>query len=111
MNALKDELSIQANPRDEFSVIHIDVARAHFHPKAQRFVLVRLPCEDMGKIDAGKSDRRGRACMAPVTLQVLGKETDKAMCKISVHISGRSHKICFNMKVTEALVCRMVATL
>ena len=57
MNALKEVLSILANPRNEFSVFHIDVSRAHFHAKAQRFVLVRLPSEDMGKIDAGKSDR------------------------------------------------------
>ena len=35
MNALKDVLSIPANHRDEFSVIHIDVSRAHFHSKAQ----------------------------------------------------------------------------
>ena len=52
--ALKDVLSIPADHRDEFSIIHIDVSRAHVHAKAHRFVLVRLPNEDMGKTDAGK---------------------------------------------------------
>ena len=54
MEALKDVLSIPANYKDEFSIIHIDVSRAHFHAKAQRFVLMSLPNEEMGRTDAGK---------------------------------------------------------
>ena len=54
MEVLTDVLSIPANHRDEFSIIHIDVSRAHFHAKAQQFLLVSLPNEDMGTTDAGK---------------------------------------------------------
>ena len=54
MEALKDVLSIPANHRDDISIIHIDVSRAHVHGKALRFVLVRLSNEDMGETDARK---------------------------------------------------------
>ena len=37
-----------------FSIVHIDVSRAYFHPKAQRPVLIRLPVEDRVGTDAGK---------------------------------------------------------
>ena len=34
--------------------MHIDVSRAHFHAKAQRLVLVRLPVDDRLRADAVK---------------------------------------------------------
>ena len=36
------------------NIIHISASRAHFHAKAQRPVLVRLPHQDKGKHDGGK---------------------------------------------------------
>ena len=46
LEALKAEISIAANYKETFSIMHIDVSRAYFHSKAQRLVLVRLPVED-----------------------------------------------------------------
>ena len=46
-------LSIAANHKETFSIMHIDVSRAYFHAKAQRPVLIRLPEDRMGT-DAGK---------------------------------------------------------
>ena len=54
MEALKDVLSIPSNHRDDFFNFTHRRVSCHFHAKAQRFVLVRLPNEDMGKTDAGK---------------------------------------------------------
>ena len=53
MEALKATISIAANHKETFSVMHIDVSRAHFHAKAQRFVLVRLPVENIMSASAG----------------------------------------------------------
>ena len=39
-------ISIAANNKETFSIMHIDVSRAYFHAKAQRPVLIRLPVED-----------------------------------------------------------------
>ena len=47
-------LPIAANHKETFSIMHIDVSRAHFHAKAQRPVLIRLPMEDRMGTDAGK---------------------------------------------------------
>ena len=44
-------ISIAANNKDTFSIMHIDVSRAYFHAKAQRLVLIR---EDRMGADAGK---------------------------------------------------------
>ena len=46
LEALKAIISIAANRKETFSIMHIDVSRAHFHAKAQRPVLIRLPVED-----------------------------------------------------------------
>ena len=54
LEALKATISIAANYKETFSVMHIDVSRAYFHAKAQRLVLVRSPVED----------RLKRVCMA-----------------------------------------------
>ena len=54
LEALKAKISIAANHKETFSVMHIDVSRAHFHAKAQCFVLIRLPVEDRMGSDAGK---------------------------------------------------------
>ena len=43
LEALKAIISIAANHKETFSIMHIDVSRAHFHAEAQRLVLVRLP--------------------------------------------------------------------
>ena len=54
LEALKAIISIAANNKDTFSIMHIDVSRAYFHAKAQRPVLIRLPEEDRMGDDAGK---------------------------------------------------------
>ena len=53
LEALKATISIAANHKDTFSVMHIDVSRAYFHEKVRRLVLVRLPVEDSMGADAG----------------------------------------------------------
>ena len=47
-------ISVAANNKNTFSIMHIDVSRAYFHAKAQRPVLIRLPVEDRMGADAGK---------------------------------------------------------
>ena len=54
LEALKAIISIAANHKETFSIMHIDVSRAYFHAKAQRPVLIRLPAEDRMGTDAGK---------------------------------------------------------
>ena len=54
MEALKAIISITANHKETFSIMHIDVSRACFHAKAQRPVLIRLPVEDRIGADAEK---------------------------------------------------------
>ena len=56
LEALKAIISIAANHKETFSIMHIDVSRAYFHAKAQRPVLIRLPGEDRMGTDAGKID-------------------------------------------------------
>ena len=53
LEALKAITSIAANNKETFSIMHIDVSRAHSHAKAQRPVLIRLPVEDRVGTDAG----------------------------------------------------------
>ena len=55
LEALKAIISIAANKKDTFSIMHIDVSRANFHAKAQRLVLIRLPVEDRMGTDAGSA--------------------------------------------------------
>ena len=45
LEALKALISMAANHKQTVSVMHIDVSRASFHGKVQRFVLVRVPVE------------------------------------------------------------------
>ena len=52
LEALKAIISIAANNRETFSIMHIDVSRAYFDAKAQRPVLI--PVEDRTGTDAGK---------------------------------------------------------
>ena len=54
LEALKAIISIAANHKETFSIMHIDLSRAYFHAKAQRPVLIRLPVEDRMGTDAGK---------------------------------------------------------
>ena len=54
LEALKAMISIAANHKETFSIMHIDVSRAFFHAKAQRPVLIRLPLEDRVGTCAGK---------------------------------------------------------
>ena len=54
LEALKAIISVAANNKNTFSIMHIDVSRAYFHAKAQRPVLIRLPVEDRIGADAGK---------------------------------------------------------
>ena len=54
LEALKANISIAANHKETFSIMHIDVTRAYFHAKAQRLELTRLPVEDRMGADAGK---------------------------------------------------------
>ena len=54
LEALKVIMSIAANHKGTFSIMHIDVSRAYFHAKAQRPVLIRLPAEDRTGTDKGK---------------------------------------------------------
>ena len=53
LEAKKAMISIAANNKEMFSIMHIDVSRAYFHAKAQRPVLIRLPLEDRMGTDAG----------------------------------------------------------
>ena len=54
LEALKAKISISANQKETFSIMHIDVPRAYFHAKAQRPVLLRVPVEDRVGTDSGK---------------------------------------------------------
>ena len=54
LEALKVIMSIAANHKGTFSIMHIDVSRAYFLAKAQRPVLIRLPAEDRIGSDEGK---------------------------------------------------------
>ena len=54
LEALNATISIAANNKETFSIMHIDVSRAYFHAKAQRAVLIRLPVEDRMSTDAGE---------------------------------------------------------
>ena len=54
LEALKAIISIEANHKETFSIMHIDVSCAYFHAKAQRTVLIRLPAVDRMGTDAGK---------------------------------------------------------
>ena len=46
LEALKAIISIAADNKEKFSIMHIDVSRAYFHAKAQRPVLIRQPVDD-----------------------------------------------------------------
>ena len=66
MEALKAIMSMTANHRGTFSIMHIDVSRAYFHAKAQRPVLIRLPAEDRMGNDEGKVGLKKKSiCMVP----------------------------------------------
>ena len=54
LEALKALISISANHKETFSIMHIDVSRANCHAKVQRPVLIRFPAEDRMGADAGK---------------------------------------------------------
>ena len=54
LEALKAIISIAANHKKMFSIMHIDVSRAYFHAKAQRPMLIRFPVENRMGTDAGK---------------------------------------------------------
>ena len=54
MEALRAITSIEANHKETFSIMHIDVSRAYFHAKAQKLVLIRLPVENRMGADGGK---------------------------------------------------------
>ena len=54
LEALKATISIAASHSPEFSLMHVDVSRAHSHAKAQRPVLVKLSAEDCSGKDKGK---------------------------------------------------------
>ena len=53
LEALKAIISIAANHKHTFSIMHIDVSRASFHAEARRPVLVRLPVDDRRGVDVG----------------------------------------------------------
>ena len=54
LEALKAIISIAANHKGTFSIMHIDVSRGYFHAKAQRPVLIRHPAEDRMGTDEEK---------------------------------------------------------
>ena len=54
LEALKAIISIAANHKETFSIMHIDVSCPYFHAKAHKPVLIRLPVEDRMGSDAGK---------------------------------------------------------
>ena len=54
LEALKAIISIAASHSPEFSLMHVDISRAHFHAKARRPVLVKLPAEECSGKDEGK---------------------------------------------------------
>ena len=53
--ALKARISIAANRKETFSVMHVDVSRAYFHAEAQRPLLVRSPVEGRVGAAAGQN--------------------------------------------------------
>ena len=61
IEALRATISIVANHKETFPIMHIDVARAYFYVKAQGPVLVRLPVEDRMGADAGKIGLRNKS--------------------------------------------------
>ena len=54
LEAFEAIISIAANHKQTFSMMHIDVSRASFHAKAQRRVLVLLTVDDRMEVDAVK---------------------------------------------------------
>ena len=62
LEALKAIISIVASHSPEFSLMQVDVSRAYFRAKAQRFVLVKLLAEDCSGKDKGRSNCRRKAC-------------------------------------------------
>ena len=54
LETLNARISIAANHKETFSIMHIDVSRAYNHATAQRPVLIRLTVEDRMGTDAGK---------------------------------------------------------
>ena len=55
LEALKAIISIAANQKETFSIMHIDLSHAYFHAKTQRPMLIRLLMEDRMGADAGKT--------------------------------------------------------
>ena len=53
LESMKATISIAANHKQTFSIMHIDVPRAKFNAKVQKLVLVCLPVEDRIGVDAG----------------------------------------------------------
>ena len=54
LEALKAIISIAANNKETFSIMHIDVSRAYFHAKARETRAHTEPVEDRMGTDAGK---------------------------------------------------------
>ena len=65
MEALKAIISIAANHKETFSIMHIDVSRAYFRGRVQRPVLIRLSMgTDAGKVELMKKSMYGTRCAA-----------------------------------------------
>ena len=101
LEALKATISIAANNRETFSIMHIDVSRAYFHAKAQRPVLIRLPVEDRTGTDAVKVGLMKKSMYgtrdAPSNWDVIGKIT----FRIGDFNWDAARKICSTTKKTE----------
>ena len=82
LEALKAIISIAANNKEMFSLMHFDVSRAYFHAKAQRPVLIRRPLEDRMGTDAAKVGLMGIS---------IGTQFDNMFHHKENRVSGLTH--------------------
>ena len=102
LEALRTVISIAANHKDTFSIMHIDVSRAYFHAKAQRLVLVRLRVEDRIGADAREIGlMKKRTFMVQGTQPAIGSVTGMSTSKAGAFSLGSARRICFTMERIE----------
>ena len=90
--------------------MHIDVARAYFHAKAQRLVLVRLPVEDRMGADAGNIRLLKKSMYGTRTLQAIESVIGKCMSKAGAFNLGSIRRICLTRKSIKFQECNTKIT-
>ena len=100
LEAFNAIISVAANNKDTFSIMHIDVSRAYFHAKAQRPVLIRLPVEDRMGTDAGKVGLMKKSMYG--TMQpAIGSVTGKVTSRNGDFNWDSAQRICFTRRKIE----------